>query len=151
MLTHLCRNTNVGMRDIDWWNCFTCVVVLFTTEIPAMRLKSDEARPSLLAAAKTLCLSWPKCCCSSGKFSVICKMCAKVLVSSERLNLNDFVANVSDPAAGAISTFIGTTRNTFGDKDVLHLEYEAYEPMAVKVMQACFCKGGAAGCIVQLA
>jgi len=42
---------------------------------------------------------------------------------------------VSDPAAGAITTFSGTTKNTFEGKKVLRLEYEAYIPMAEKEME----------------
>ena len=33
---------------------------------------------------------------------------------------------------GAIVTFLGSTRQTTGDKTVLYLEYEAYRPMADK-------------------
>lgn len=33
---------------------------------------------------------------------------------------------------GAVVTFLGTTRDTFEGKDVVHLEYEAYESMAIK-------------------
>ncbi|EFA75022.1 molybdenum cofactor synthesis protein 2 large subunit [Heterostelium album PN500] len=39
---------------------------------------------------------------------------------------------VEDDNAGAISTFLGTTRNNFKGKNVEKLEYEAYTPMAVK-------------------
>ena len=31
---------------------------------------------------------------------------------------------------GAVVTFVGTTRNKTGDRAVMHLEYEAYRPMA---------------------
>ena len=41
---------------------------------------------------------------------------------------------VSDPSTGAISAFIGTTRNEFEGKKVLRLDYEAYTPMAEKKM-----------------
>lgn len=34
--------------------------------------------------------------------------------------------------AGAITTFIGTVRELTKGKRTLHLEYEAYKPMAVK-------------------
>jgi len=34
--------------------------------------------------------------------------------------------------AGAIATFVGTTRNNFNGKQVTTLEYEAYEPLAIK-------------------
>ena len=33
---------------------------------------------------------------------------------------------------GAVVTFLGTTRDSTDDRQVLHLEYEAYEPMAEK-------------------
>ena len=36
--------------------------------------------------------------------------------------------------AGGIATFIGTTRAHSRGRDVLHLEYEAYEGMAEQVM-----------------
>lgn len=41
---------------------------------------------------------------------------------------------VADGAAGAISSFIGITRDNFKGKRVLHLEYEGYVPMAEKQM-----------------
>lgn len=41
---------------------------------------------------------------------------------------------VADPSAGAISTFIGTTRNSFQGKEVRYLEYEAYGVMAKREM-----------------
>jgi molybdopterin synthase catalytic subunit len=44
-------------------------------------------------------------------------------------------AAVSDPAAGAIATFVGTTRNENSGRRVLRLEYEAYEPMALSEMR----------------
>jgi molybdopterin synthase catalytic subunit len=44
------------------------------------------------------------------------------------------VAEVADERAGAIATFLGTTRIHSRGRTVLHLEYEAYEGMAEKVM-----------------
>ena len=41
-------------------------------------------------------------------------------------------ARVRAPVNGAVVTFLGTTRNGTGDRKVLYLEYEAYEPMAEK-------------------
>ena len=40
-------------------------------------------------------------------------------------------AAVADPAAGAICTFVGTTRENNVGRKVLRLEYEAYEAMAL--------------------
>ena len=39
---------------------------------------------------------------------------------------------VRSRSAGAVITFLGTTRDNTADRDVLYLEYEAYEPMAAK-------------------
>merc|ERR1712216_867895 len=51
------------------------------------------------------------------------------------LDLSALVKQVSDPACGAIATFSGTTRDNFEGKEVTRLEYEAYEPMALKEMR----------------
>lgn len=42
--------------------------------------------------------------------------------------------SVEDPSAGGIDVFIGTTRNHAHGRKVLVLEYEAYQPMALHVM-----------------
>ena len=39
-------------------------------------------------------------------------------------------------SAGAVSTFFGTTRDTFEEKTVTYLEYEAYPAMALASMLA---------------
>ncbi|KAI8375883.1 Molybdopterin biosynthesis MoaE [Blakeslea trispora] len=60
-----------------------------------------------------------------------------VEISSEELPSLDQVVNlVQDDSAGAISTFSGTTRDTFEGKRVIELEYEAYTPMAKKLLNA---------------
>jgi MoaE-MoaD fusion protein len=56
-------------------------------------------------------------------------------LSDERLSVDAAVAEVRTDAAGAIATFIGTTRRRSRERDVLHLEYEAYEGMAEQVME----------------
>jgi MoaE-MoaD fusion protein len=55
-------------------------------------------------------------------------------LSEERLSLDAVVAEVAWEEAGAIATFIGTTRINSRDRFVKHLEYEAYGGMAEKVM-----------------
>lgn len=45
---------------------------------------------------------------------------------------NDFV---TDPSCGAISTFVGTTRDNFDGKTVTKLSYEGYVPMAEKELR----------------
>ena len=46
------------------------------------------------------------------------------------LDVAAVVHEVEDPQAGAIASFVGTVRRRSRDRDVLHLEYEAYEEMA---------------------
>jgi molybdopterin synthase catalytic subunit len=55
-------------------------------------------------------------------------------LSEEPLSVDAAVAEVRDDGAGAIATFIGTTRAHSRGRDVVHLEYEAYEGMAEQVM-----------------
>jgi MoaE-MoaD fusion protein len=55
-------------------------------------------------------------------------------LSQEPLSVEEVVAEVRDDSAGAIATFVGTTRAHSRGRDVLHLEYEAYEGMAEQVM-----------------
>jgi molybdopterin synthase catalytic subunit/molybdopterin converting factor small subunit len=55
-------------------------------------------------------------------------------LSSEALSLDAAVDEVRDDGAGAIATFVGTTRVESRGRTVLHLDYEAYEEMAEKVM-----------------
>lgn len=43
---------------------------------------------------------------------------------------------VLGPESGAVIVFHGTVRERTLDRDVTYLEYEAYEPMAIKQMQA---------------
>jgi molybdopterin synthase catalytic subunit len=50
------------------------------------------------------------------------------------LSLESAVDQVRTPDAGAIATFVGTTRAQSRGRDVLHLDYEAYEGMAEQVM-----------------
>jgi molybdopterin synthase catalytic subunit/molybdopterin converting factor small subunit len=56
------------------------------------------------------------------------------LLSDQPLSLDRVVAEVRDDRAGAIATFIGTTRIHSRGREVDHLEYEAYEGMAETVM-----------------
>ena len=58
----------------------------------------------------------------------------RFLLSETPLSVEDAVAEVRSDDAGAIATFIGTTRARSRGRDVIHLEYEAYEGMAEEVM-----------------
>ncbi|KAF9425980.1 Molybdopterin synthase catalytic subunit [Podila epigama] len=58
-----------------------------------------------------------------------------VKITSDVISLDHVAQLVRDPKAGAISTFSGTTRDNFEDKEVKTLAYEAYVPMAEQTMQ----------------
>jgi MoaE-MoaD fusion protein len=46
------------------------------------------------------------------------------------LDVASVLREVEDPGAGAVASFLGTVRRRSRGRDVLHLEYEAYEEMA---------------------
>lgn len=55
-------------------------------------------------------------------------------LSEEPLSTEDVAAEVRTDAAGAVALFVGTTRAHSRGREVVHLEYEAYEGMAEQVM-----------------
>jgi molybdopterin synthase catalytic subunit len=57
------------------------------------------------------------------------------LLSDDPLSLDRVVEEVRSDEAGAIATFTGTTRVHSRGRTVTHLDYEAYEGMAEKVME----------------
>ena len=56
-------------------------------------------------------------------------------LSDEPLSLDAAAAEVADERAGAIATFVGTTRIDSRGRTVRYLEYEAYPGMAEEVME----------------
>ncbi|RHZ79010.1 hypothetical protein Glove_152g29 [Diversispora epigaea] len=57
-----------------------------------------------------------------------------VKLTTDVLVLQEVVDLVKDNGAGAITTFSGTTRDSFQDKTVVKLDYESYIPMTEKVL-----------------
>jgi MoaE-MoaD fusion protein len=55
-------------------------------------------------------------------------------LSAEPLSIEEAVERVGTAGAGAVASFIGTTRAHSRGREVRYLEYEAYEGMAEKVM-----------------
>ena len=53
-----------------------------------------------------------------------------VSIGEAPLDLARAVAEVETPDAGAVATFVGTVRRHSRDRDVEHLDYEAFEEMA---------------------
>lgn len=57
-------------------------------------------------------------------------------ITEHPISIEDCMNQVIRPEAGAISTFIGIAREFTRGKRTLHLEYEAYVPMAVKQLES---------------
>jgi molybdopterin synthase catalytic subunit len=56
-------------------------------------------------------------------------------VTFDPVTIDEAVEMVVRPYTGAVATFAGMVRNVSGGKEVAHLEYEAYEEMAVARMR----------------
>ncbi len=56
-------------------------------------------------------------------------------ITHEPIDVAALEREVADPGAGAIVTFAGTTRRDNAGRNVIRLEYEAYEPMALAEMK----------------
>lgn len=59
---------------------------------------------------------------------ILCK------ITQEPIDVRELTEFVADPSAGALTTFIGTTRDTNDGRRVIRLEYECYPGMAEKEM-----------------
>ncbi|XP_020615198.1 molybdopterin synthase catalytic subunit-like isoform X1 [Orbicella faveolata] len=58
-----------------------------------------------------------------------------IVITPDHLHVDQVTDIVGAPSAGAISLFVGTTRDNFEGKTVVRLEYEAYMPMARSEMR----------------
>lgn len=56
-------------------------------------------------------------------------------IGRDPVDVGELEHEVGDPTAGAIVTFVGTTRANNAGRRVTRLEYEAYEPMALAEMR----------------
>jgi molybdopterin synthase catalytic subunit len=59
-----------------------------------------------------------------------------IRLTEEPIDVQAVVAEAQSGNAGAVNVFIGTVRNRTSGKKVVRLEYEAYDKMAVKKMEA---------------
>ena len=57
-------------------------------------------------------------------------------LSRRPLSVEALLAAVRDPSRGGVAIFVGDVRNHHGGREVLRLEYSAYEPMAEKECRA---------------
>lgn len=53
-----------------------------------------------------------------------------IAITPEKISLDELLLSVRDEDAGAVATFLGTTRRTNRGRRVVKLEYEAYAQMA---------------------
>ena len=58
-----------------------------------------------------------------------------IKITSEKLNLDKCYEFVTDDSCGGIVAFVGTVRNSTQKKEVIQLEFSAYQAMAIKEMQ----------------
>lgn len=56
-------------------------------------------------------------------------------ITSQSINIQEVINAAASENAGAIDVFIGTVRNNSFAKNVIQLEYEAYDGMAIKKME----------------
>ena len=60
---------------------------------------------------------------------------ARVLVTEDELDPGAVIDSVRGPGFGAVAAFLGATRDSSGGRAVTGLEYEAYRPMADRMLE----------------
>src|SRR5262245_26425046 len=60
---------------------------------------------------------------------------SRVMLTANVLDPSALVRLVEAPGHGAVTTFLGLVRDHNAGRKVTHLEYEAYEPLALKALQ----------------
>lgn len=58
-----------------------------------------------------------------------------IKITENQLDITECLAAAQDLTSGGTATFIGTVRNITKNKPVIRLEYECYQPMAIKEMR----------------
>ena len=102
---------------------------------PALEL-GDEPPGLLIAVNKSYVGARHACSPTGDEVALIPPVSGGAFrLSEEPLSLEDAVREVASDDAGAIATFTGTTRAHSRGRDVIRLEYEAYEGMAEAEME----------------
>ncbi|HVW12189.1 MAG TPA: molybdenum cofactor biosynthesis protein MoaE [Mucilaginibacter sp.] len=60
---------------------------------------------------------------------------SQIIITDKRLDIRACIDWVMTPQSGGIDVFIGTVRDATKGRKVVRLEFEAYEPMALKEME----------------
>jgi len=58
-----------------------------------------------------------------------------VTITADKIEVEQIVSALNEPAIGAVATFIGVVRRDSGERSVQHLVYEAYPEMATSEMK----------------
>lgn len=58
-----------------------------------------------------------------------------IKITADELHVTECLNLVADPSCGGVATFIGTVRNHTKGRQVVRLEYECYQSMAIKEIQ----------------
>ena len=56
-------------------------------------------------------------------------------ITHDSLDIEIIIRKTIQPDTGAVATFVGSVRNISRGREVLYLEYEAYEPMALNMLR----------------
>ena len=72
-------------------------------------------------------------------------------VTPERLDTTEVARAVAAPGCGAVTTFVGLVRDHNAGRRVLWLDYEAYEPLAIRTFEQIAAEGADRWADVRLA
>jgi MoaE-MoaD fusion protein len=122
-----------GLRELAGWSRREVVAATVADVWPALGLGNEPA--GLLYAVNKEYAPADRVLSDGDEVALIPPVSGGAfLLSDEPLSLDRVVAEVQSDEAGAIATFSGTTRVHSRGRTVTHLDYEAYEGMAEKVM-----------------
>jgi MoaE-MoaD fusion protein len=122
-----------GLRELAGWSRREVVAATVADVWPALGLGNEPA--GLLYAVNKEYAPADRVLSDGDEVALIPPVSGGAfLLSDEPLSLDRVVAEVRSDEAGAIATFSGTTRVHSRGRTVTHLDYEAYEGMAEKVM-----------------
>lgn len=110
------------------------------TQLVARYAALDGLRPHLRVAQNHEFVDWDAELSDGDEIAFIPPVSGgsdnRFVMTTEPLSLDTVIDLVRRPEAGAISTFIGVVRDHTGVREVEHLEYDAYVPMAEKQLRA---------------
>jgi molybdopterin synthase catalytic subunit/molybdopterin converting factor small subunit len=126
---HVTVRLFAGLRERAGWSSREVDAATVADVWPALGL-GDEP-PGLLYAVNREYVEQGQALADGDEVALIPPVSGgSFLLVAEPVDVAAVVHQVEDPEAGAIATFVGTVRRRSRDRDVHHLEYEAYAEMA---------------------